>query len=192
VGEIQGEEGEKITPPAMLRDRISINRAPVLTLWAAIVAERLGFDREEALSLGKAVAGLTAQRKGRRLGIFAPTPEALEKARKEKRVKELWIELLGRHVPAINTPDGIRAVNKAKPVDPGGVERYLEGKFGEALPDVREAMGALVKAFKPDRLAQEAFRLYEEFRPGIPEGVAGWGAKGELDLNRVRALAPKK
>jgi hypothetical protein len=24
---------------------IEINRAPVLTLWAAVVAERLGFDR---------------------------------------------------------------------------------------------------------------------------------------------------
>jgi hypothetical protein len=72
------------------------------------------------------------------------------------------------------------------------VERYLEGKFGEPLPAVREAMRALAKAFKPDRLAQEAFGLYEEFRPGIPEGVGGWGAKGELDLNRVRALAPNK
>ncbi len=176
----------------MARDRILTNRAPVLTLWAAIVAERLGFDRKEALSLGKAIAGLTARSKGRRLGIFAPTPEALKKARKQKRAKEFWIEILGRHAPAINTPDGIRAVNKAKPVDPGGVERYLEGKFGEALPAVREAMRALAKAFKADQLAQEAFRLYEEFRPGIPEGVSGWGAKGELDLNRVRALAAKK
>jgi len=26
-------------------DTIRINRAPVLTLWAAVVAERLGFDR---------------------------------------------------------------------------------------------------------------------------------------------------
>jgi hypothetical protein len=176
----------------MAQDRILINRAPELTLWAAIVAERLGFDLEEALSLGKAVAGLTAQSKGRRLGIFAPTPEALKNERKEKRAKEIWIELLGRQVPAINTTEGIRAVNKAKPVDPGGVERYLEGKLGEALPAVREAMRALAKGFRPDQLAQEAFRLYEEFRPGIPEGVAGWGAKGELDLNRVRALAAKK
>ena len=30
---------------------ISINRAPVLTLWAAVVAERLGFHREEAFHL---------------------------------------------------------------------------------------------------------------------------------------------
>jgi hypothetical protein len=30
---------------------ITINRAPVLTLWATVVAERLGFDRDEALTL---------------------------------------------------------------------------------------------------------------------------------------------
>jgi hypothetical protein len=28
----------------MAKDTIEINRAPVLTLWAAVVAERLGFD----------------------------------------------------------------------------------------------------------------------------------------------------
>ncbi len=43
--------------------KITINRAPVLTLWAAVVAERLGFDRAEALTLGKAVAGLNAYAK---------------------------------------------------------------------------------------------------------------------------------
>jgi hypothetical protein len=46
---------------------ISINRAPVLTLWAAVVAQRLGFDEAEALTLGKAVAGLNAQAKGRQV-----------------------------------------------------------------------------------------------------------------------------
>ncbi len=40
------------------RHWVMIDRAPVLTLWAAIVAERLGFDKNEALTLGRAVAGL--------------------------------------------------------------------------------------------------------------------------------------
>jgi hypothetical protein len=61
VGEIQGEEGEKITRRSMSRERILIQSRSRLTLWAAIVVERVGFDREEALSLGKAVPGLTAQ-----------------------------------------------------------------------------------------------------------------------------------
>jgi len=40
----------------MAQEPILINRAPVLTLWSSVVAERLGFDRKEALSLAKAVA----------------------------------------------------------------------------------------------------------------------------------------
>ena len=68
-------------------DTVTINRAPVLTLWAAVVAERLGFDRDEALTLGKAVAGLTAQSKGQRLGIFTPSPEAVRRQRAEKAKK---------------------------------------------------------------------------------------------------------
>ena len=67
---------------------ISINRAPVLTLWAAVVAERLGFHREEALTLGKALAGLNAQSKGRRLGIFKPHEEK-HKARSKERLEAL-------------------------------------------------------------------------------------------------------
>ena len=69
----------------MSKDTVLINRAPVLTLWAAVVAERLGFNPDEALSLGKAVAGLNAQAKGRALGIFEAKPEAVRKARQRKR-----------------------------------------------------------------------------------------------------------
>jgi hypothetical protein len=56
-------------------DNIRINRVPVLTLWAAVVAERLGFDRDTALTLGQAVAGLSAYAKGVSLGIVEPRPE---------------------------------------------------------------------------------------------------------------------
>jgi len=31
---------------------VMINRAPVPTLWAAVVAEVLGFEHDEALALG--------------------------------------------------------------------------------------------------------------------------------------------
>ena len=41
---------------------ISINRAPVLTLWATVVAERLGYDADAACTLGKVLAGLNADR----------------------------------------------------------------------------------------------------------------------------------
>ena len=81
---------------------------------------------------------------------------------------------------------------KDKPIATEGVERYLEGKFGEALPAVRAAMLELAKAFSRQELAEKSFPLYEQFRPAIPAGVTGWGAKGVLDLDRVRALAPER
>src|SRR5437870_7690402 len=101
----------------MAEHKIQINRAPVLTLWAAVVAEQLGFSRDKALSLGKAVAGLTAQTKGRRLGIFEPRPAQSREARTRKRGEEFWVELLGRPVPAINTVGGVRAVAGSKAIE---------------------------------------------------------------------------
>ena len=77
---------------------------------------------------------------------------------------------------------------KSERVEPDGVERYLEGKFGDALPKARKTMTELTAAFKPDELAQKGFGLYEQFRPKIPEGVQGWGAKGELNLELIRKL----
>jgi hypothetical protein len=127
----------------MARNKIRINRAPVLTLWAVVVAEQLGFKHDEALSLGKALAGLNAQSKGQRLGIFHPSPKDVKKVHERKPSGEFQVALLGRALPAMNTDQGVRAVVKSKPVDAGGIERYLEGKFGYALPEVRRAMTKL-------------------------------------------------
>jgi hypothetical protein len=169
---------------------IIVNRAPVLTLWAAVVAQRLGFDRDEALTLGRAVAGLNAYAKGRSLGIFKPTPEEVRRERKRVASGQiLHVDLLHRAVPAVQTPEGLRAMSKDKPVSPGSVQRYLEGKFGAALDNVENALDALARSLPPDELAQRAYELYEAFRPEVPPGVGGWGAAGVLDLARVRALA---
>ncbi|HYR68432.1 MAG TPA: hypothetical protein VER77_00995 [Candidatus Dormibacteraeota bacterium] len=168
---------------------ILINRAAVLTLWAAVVAERLGYDRDTALTLGRAVAGLNAQSKGRRLGIYAePSPEiAAHRAPSKPGPKTVF--LLGRGVPVTRTPEGLRAVVKGRVENPDSVKRYLKEKFGESLPQAQAAMRALAKAYPPERLAEIGFSLYEEFRPEIPSGTKGWGAKGRFDPNRIRALA---
>jgi hypothetical protein len=44
--------------------------------------------------LGKAVAGLNAQSKGRRLGICNPHEEKAKKAREKERGERFWIEVL--------------------------------------------------------------------------------------------------
>jgi hypothetical protein len=53
-------------------------------------------------------------------------------------------------------------------------------------------MTKLAKAYKPKELAQAAYPLYERFRPGIPEGKKGWGAKGDFDLGVIEDLAKQR
>jgi hypothetical protein len=137
----------------------------------------LGFNEDEALTLGKVLAGLTAQTKGRRLSVFKPHEENLHKAREKERGEEFWIELCGRAVPAKNTEDGIRAVRGTQVIEPDSVRRYLESKFGKNLGAVHSAMQRLAKSFGPKELAERCFELYERFRPAIPEGREGLGNK---------------
>jgi len=171
-----------------IRATIDINRAPVLTLWAAVVAERLGFTWDEALSLGCAVAGLDAHSKGVYLGLFTPSA-GTEKKRGTAARKAVRVDLLGRGIPALQTPDGVRAISKDKAIEPASVKTYLENKFSDALADALAAMRTLAKSVPPAHLADRAFHLYEEFRPQVPQGAAGWGTIGRLDLSRISRLA---
>jgi len=171
---------------------VMINRAPVLALWGAVVAERMGFERDEALTLGKAMAGLNAQAKGRALGIFGP-PKAPERGGPPKKTglgEEFWIDLCGRRVPAKSTEDGVRAVIKDQAIEPAKVEKYLQSKFKDDLEAVRGTMEELAAAFEPEELCVAAYGLYEQFRPQIPRGKSGWGRAGGLDLALIRSLAP--
>ena len=174
----------------MANKKIKINRAPVLTLWATVVAERLGYDRETALTLGKAVAGLNAQSKGRKLGIYEEKSDEEKESKREKKPAETeFIEILGRGVPAVKTPKGLRAAIDGEPIHAESVQTYLEQKFKDDLADARAAMKKLAKSYTPKQLESKAYSLYEKFRPEIPEGKKGWGARGELDLDYIRSLA---
>jgi hypothetical protein len=44
----------------------------------------------------------------------------------------------------------------------------------------------------PKELNQRGFSLYEAFRPAVPAGARGWGAAGELDLDRIASLAGRE
>jgi len=138
----------------------------------------------------KAVAGLNAQSKGRMLGIYGP-PKGPERGVPPKKTglgEEFWIEVCERGVPAKNTEAGIRAVIKDKPIDPEQVSKYLQSKFSDDLDRVRAAMVALAASYSVEDLVGCSYSLYERFRPKIPAGRRGWGAKGNLDLDLFAAL----
>ena len=109
-----------------------------------------------------------------------------ERRERLKPDETVGVRLLGRTVPAIRTPDGIRAMEKDfRPASTASVERYLASKFGDHLEEVRGAMEQLAASLSPEELNRQGFALYEAFRPAVPVGAKGWGATGELDLKRI-------
>ena len=176
----------------MANSKLKINRAPVLTLWAAVVAERLGYKQAEALTIARALTGLTAQSHGRALGIFHPAEKGKAQGEKPQTGRTIALQFLARQIEVVKTKQGVRAVSGGQPIKPESVERYLNSRFGDALPDARKAMELLARSLPPKELAARAYSLYGAFSPKVPAGTRGWGAQGELDLDLVRALAKKK
>lgn len=169
----------------------SAGRAPVLTLWAAVVAERLGHPPDTALSLASAVAGTAAQAKARRLGL-AEERDNQDGDMRDASAPRQRVRLLGKDIAMTADADGVvlAAGGEGKPVPAAPVRAYLAKAFGDRLADAWGAMNALARSLDPDELNRVGFRLYEQFRPEVPEGVNGWGAKGELRLDKIRDAAP--
>ena len=170
-------------------DTITIGRGPVLTLWAAVVAIRLGFDRQEALSLGKALAGITPRSTGIWLGLFDPVaPSARQRRQAMVAGDKITVDLMGIPVPAVVTPEGIRATNREGVCAPAPVDRYLAEQFRNALPKVTAAMGRLAASRPPAELARQGFKLYLEFRPAPASDATGRDSTGTLELAKIDAL----
>jgi hypothetical protein len=171
------------------RRTITINRAPVLTLWASVVARRLGFERDEALTLGRAVASLDTRAKNAPLIVVTPSRKSIKERRRAlKTGKRVQFDLLKRAVPVVRTHEGLRALARNRPIAPDSVEQYLEIKFGDALKLVRNAMKRLARSMSAPEIAAQADQLYEKFRPRVPPSEPGWGAEGKLDLARIERL----
>jgi hypothetical protein len=46
-------------------------------------------------------------------------------------------------------------------------------------------MATLAARYEPAELNRIGFRLYEMFRPEIPPGNAGWGARAALEVGKI-------
>jgi len=168
---------------------IKINRAPFLTLWASIVARRLGYDEDTALTLGRAVSGLTAQSKGRRLGIYTSSSDE-DRARVQAKRDEIGAEtvaLMDRIIPCARTPEGLRALQKASPIAPESVRKHLAGRFKENLQSIEAQLTTWAAAYDPEELNRVAMDVYMRLRPSVPKGREGWGKAGLLDTDTIDA-----
>ena len=170
---------------------IEVNRAPVLTLWAAVVAEQLGQPPETALTLGRAVAG-AAHVKARNIGR---EERKVDRDADTPRLAEVHVTapvlLLGKTIRLLPNEDGeLRAAEGDFPADPAAVHRYLVKAFGEHLVEVRAAMVDLANRYAPGELNRIGFRLYERFRPNVPFGAAGWAGPRRLCWTSTKSARP--
>lgn len=194
-GSVQGsaEASTKAEPKgdfAAEDDVVVINRSPVLTLWAACVAQFLHpkVSWQTCLSVGSAAASLCAVSKGKSIGVVdAPddTEERKEAKKKEKNEKEGLeeIEVMGFK---LLLKDGMAMVGKDRKKANKGA---LEKKYGtENYERVKNAFEEGLQSWqnKKEDLDKKAFSMYEEFRPNVAAGTKGWGRRGELSLENIQ------
>jgi len=173
---------------------VSVNRSPVMILWAAVVAQlKLKYDWNESLSLASAVAALNARAKGISIGTRKEESALHNMAADSAAVQGIF--LLGREVPARREPAGhVRGVSETGvSIAPSSVYSYLSNAFKANLPAAYSACCILADSVSEEELAKKergrnAYVLYEQFRPDVAQGVAGWGAKAEFELIRVIKL----
>jgi hypothetical protein len=97
----------------------------------------------------------------------------------ELKPKRQTVHLLGRDIPVLAADDGtLRAEDDGKPASGKSVQSYISRAFGDRLAEARAAMEALAALLPPEELNCVGFRLYERFRPDVPEGAQGWGRRG--------------
>ncbi|KAI9507926.1 hypothetical protein F5148DRAFT_980691 [Russula earlei] len=189
---------ELLDEDALMHKSALVNRAPVMMAWACVVSERLGFSREEALSIASVYTEMNAISKGVSLGIYDKKREAHFNAMHASGGTQPYVDLLGRRVPLYRTASGTwRAFTtedssaNSTPggggVSPGAAYSYITHALRQTVPAVLGAMRLLAESYDPVELNRIGFGLYADFRPD----VSGWGKRGELKCETLLSLRMK-
>jgi hypothetical protein len=104
----------------------------------------------------------------------------------ELKPRRQTVHFLGRDIPVLAADDGtLRAEDDGKLASARSVQSYIARAFGDRLAEARAAIEVLAGSLPPEELNRVVFRLYERFRPDVPERAQRWGAKGELRVERI-------
>lgn len=174
---------------------VVINRSPVLQLWAATVAQKLHpeLSWSTSLSAGSAIATLCAISKGKSVGVIESKENDAKQAKKKNAEDNKFEKLDVMHF-SLNTKNALVYVGtdpKPKPAS----EDTLKKKFGDRYEDVKDTFEVALSTWDSidlDELNEDAFHMYEQFRPTVASGQGGWGRKGELNLDTVKDIVTKR
>ncbi|SNX84371.1 uncharacterized protein MEPE_03080 [Melanopsichium pennsylvanicum] len=193
-----------------------VNRAPVMTAWATIVLEKLGFSRPEALSLAHCYVNYTSTMRGISLGIIS----------KEERHRSVHLvgsnqphfELMGVKIPVMQMQDGTyRGISSGEVVAPEKAFDYMRKSMAQTLSSVFGALTLLADSYMepaPNQMQsgdQTGFenevnkqsepthdleyggeylnsRGYDLYAEFRPCTSGEWGKKGRLWYDKILAL----
>lgn len=143
-------------PPDAIREvQVEVNRGPVMVMWAAAVALKLGHGRDTALSLARAVTNAFSRHKAKHLGIDlrAASQQSARATVSGGPSESVW--LMREELPVVSTAFGLRARDPAsnRVIHPGPVWDHLLRAFGPVLPAVHGAMALLAASLSKETLA---------------------------------------
>lgn len=169
------EFGEILDEGILRSKTVVVNRAPVMTAWAMTVAERLGFDREESLSIASVYTEANAVSKGASLGVIEETRKKATETLPEG--EQPYVDLMGRRIPLYQTrASKWLALSGGSPALPSIAFSYISRSFRQATPYVMGSLRLLAESYSPQKLNELGYSLYADFRPAVD----GWGKRGEL------------
>ncbi|KII95106.1 hypothetical protein PLICRDRAFT_48075 [Plicaturopsis crispa FD-325 SS-3] len=158
-----------------------VNRAPLMSAWATVVAERMGFQREEALSIASVYTEMNAISKGVSLGIY-------KEDKKKNRDAPLggtqpYVDIMGRRSLYQTQNSQWRALADDAPAQPSTAFSYISRALRQTTPHIVGALRLLAASYPPGELNAKGFALYADFRPEVD----GWGKRGEVNCERILA-----
>jgi hypothetical protein len=150
----------------------TLNRFPLLGLWAEEAARRLGYTRAEAESLGHAYAVLYAIRAR---GKPKHAPEEKGAAKKpRRRAGAETLEFAGDELDIVrDTEGGVRGrVGHEREQTPATYRASIAAKFpGGYYDKFREAFRRVLKNYPPRRLdSRLVYDLYDEWKKACGVG----------------------
>jgi hypothetical protein len=163
----------------------TLNRFPLLGLWAAEAARRLGYTRGEAEALGHAYAVLFAIRKNR---LDHPKEKAEPKAARPERPAGEQLRFGGDKLDVSYDEDGkVRGYVGGKRQTPRSYQAAVIAKFPPGCYDkLQQAFRQLLKNYRPSRLnSRLIYNLYDEWKKTC-------GAGRLVDLDQLLAWCQER
>ena len=171
--------------PALRGRHVLVNRAPVMTAWAVVVLQCLGFQVQEALSLAHCYVSTTAEARAQTLRLPTPAPAHVTSA------NQPHVDFLQVCIPVIQLRHGqYRGLHAGEVVPPTRAFDYLRRSMFQMLPHVMGALTLLANAYMgphndADALQRQAYALYVDFRP---DTQGAWGKRAPLSLDTILDL----